>query len=260
MNKIAPWILPAAGVVLLVSSIIVLASVGGDTASVDGAALREEIESTRRDLAALKEASDKLSTKVASLEGKLDEVRKALKGARLSAAEGTPGIFGATPPPGHVVGPFDRDLQDWAVPAWGSGTVRHTTRPGMFRRGNGGLALGYAYGEAPPAAKGSVRPNGRVRAVRLYARTRVREIVLAVGVEEESGARYEVRVPPLRPREGWRLVSVEPAAMGIARGTTDPDRKLDLAKIRAIYVADRTRDAVGGNVLLIDDVAVELMP
>ena len=96
--------------------------------------------------------------------------------------------------------------------------------------------------------------------MRLYARTRVREITLAVGVEEESGALYEVRVPPLRPEEGWRLVSVAPPAMGLVRGSVDPDRRLDVSKIKAIYVADRTREAVGGNVLLVDDVAVDVIP
>ncbi len=60
MNKIAPWILPAAGVVLLVASIIVLASVGGGTGSVDEAGLRAEIDSTRRSLIALKETDVQL--------------------------------------------------------------------------------------------------------------------------------------------------------------------------------------------------------
>lgn len=267
MNKIAPWLLPAVGLVLLVVNVVLLVVWGGSRASPDWAA-GEEIESARRGLAMFEEtketkdtkeataANERLAAKVASLRRELDEVQRDLKGS-LARAPAPPE---ARPPRGHVIAAFDTGLQSWGTPAWGSGTALHATRPGMFHRGRGALALGYAYGDAPPAAHGPVRPHGKVGTIRLYARTRLREIVLAVGVEEESGARYEVRLPPLKPREGWRLVSVAAAAMGLARGSTDPDRKLDLAKIRAIYVADRTKDAVGGNILLIDDVTVELKP
>jgi len=258
MNKLAPWMLPAAGVVLLVASIIVLASVGGGTGAVDEAGLRAEIDSMRRSLVALKETDVQLRARVASLERAIQDLRKSAKRAPPSFAP-RPGPEPA-PPPGQVVAPFDAGLEDWAVPAWGSGTVLHTTRPGMFRRGEGALALGYTYGEAPPAARGAVHAQGKVRVVRFYARTQVRQMSLAVGVEEESGARYEVRVPPLRPEQGWRLISVAPAAMGLVRETVDPDGKLDLAKIRAVYVVDRSREAVGGNVLLVDDVSVDVVP
>ncbi|MHC4198906.1 MAG: hypothetical protein ACYSU0_02880 [Planctomycetota bacterium] len=256
MNKIAPWILPAAGVVLLVASIIVLASVGGGTGSVDEAGLRAQIDATRRSLDALKETDVQLRARVASLERAIQDLRKAVK-----RAPGAPQVVPEPlPPPGQVVAPFDAGLEDWAVPEWGSGTVLHTTRPGMFRRGEGALALGYTYGEAPPAARGAVSAEGKIRVVRLYARTQVRQMSLAVGVEEESGALYEVRVPPLRPEHGWRMVSVAPAAMGLVRETVDPDNKLDLSKIRAVYVVDRSREAVGGNVLLVDDVAIDVIP
>ena len=258
MNKIAPWILPAAGVVLLVASIIVLASVGGGTGPVDEAGLRAEIDSTRRSLIALKETDVQLRARVASLERAIQDLRKGAKRAPPSGAP-RPAPEPAAPP-GQVVAPFDAGLEDWAVPEWGSGTVLHTTRQGMFRRGKGALALGYTYGEAPPAARGAVRAQGKIRVVRLYARTQVRQMSLAVGVEEESGALYEVRVPPLRPEQGWRLISVAPAAMGLVRETVDPDNKLDLAKIRAVYVVDRSREAVGGNVLLVDDVAIDVIP
>jgi hypothetical protein len=258
MNKIAPWILPAAGVVLLIASIIVLASVGGGAGSVDEAGLRAEIDSMRRSLVALKETDVQLRARVASLERAVQGLRKAAKHAPPSVApQAGRELF---PPPGRVVAPFDADLEEWAVPEWGSGTVLHTTRPGMFRRGEGALALGYTYGEAPPAARGAVSADGKIRVVRLYARTQVREMSLAVGVEEESGALYEVRVPPLRPEQGWRLISVAPAAMGLVRETVDPDSKLDLSNIRAVYVVDRSREAVGGNVLLVDDVALDVIP
>jgi len=162
------------------------------------------------------------------------------------------------PPPGTLVATFDESVEGWSCPDWASGSVLHATQPDMPRRGGGALALGYVYSDTQAAAAGPVSPGGKLKQIRFYARTRAREMVLGIGVVEEGGARYELKVPALKPDEGWRLVSVPPSSMGPAKGSRDADRKLDLARIVSIYVLDRTKDAAGGNVLLIDDLTIEL--
>ncbi len=258
MKRIAPWLVAVAGIALLAAGVVLLALARGGAPGDEneGRAILDRLTALENTDSRFDRKLLGLGSDLAALQNKMDDVAAMPDGVRAELDRASK----ARPPKGHVIAPFDRDLGRWVVPEWASGGVRHATRPGMFRRGKGALALGYTYGEKVPAAVGPVQPNGKVRILSLYARTRVREVTFAVGVVEEGGARYEVRVPSLKPEQGWRLVSVAPAAMGLVPGSRDAVRGLDLAKITAVYVADRTQDAAGGNVILVDDVAVELMP
>jgi len=244
MRKAAPWIAVGTGVVLialLVGHMVIVSKLRAEVR-----ALAARVQSAGAPVppapVARSHESDKSSEKDKSTpEAELGDEAVVLE-----------------PPPGTSVATFDGSLEGWSCPDWASGSVLHATQPDMSRRGGGALALGYVYSDTPAAAMGPVSPGGKLKHIRFYARTRAREMVLGIGVVEEGGARYELKVPLLSPDEGWRLVSVPPSSMGPARGSRDADRKLDLAKIVSVYVLDRTKDAAGGNVLLIDDLTIEL--
>ncbi|MHC4248153.1 MAG: hypothetical protein ACYS9X_03405 [Planctomycetota bacterium] len=274
MRKAAPWIAVGAAALLaalLVADIVIVSMLRAEVSSLtarveDSGSLRVELADARA------EAAD-LAKRLAALEESA-RAPAPLIAPGISDMPGTPvipitpGAAGGReqgppkpdpePPRGTVVATFDDTTEGWSTPEWATGSVLRATRQGMFRRGKGALALGYVYGDLPPAAMGPVSPGGKVRHIRFHARTRAREMFLGIGVVEEGGARYELKVAPLKPEEGWRLVSVPPGSMGPAKGSRDASPGLDLAKIVGIYVVDRTKDAAGGNVLLIDDVAIEL--
>ncbi|MHC5056500.1 MAG: hypothetical protein ACYTKD_17525 [Planctomycetota bacterium] len=282
MRKAAPWIAVGAAVVLaalLVADIVIVSMLRSEVSSLAARVL--DPRGLRVELAAARAEAGDLAERLAALEKSARE-----KAARPSApliAPGTSDMPGTPvipvtpgaeeggreqgppkpavgPPRGTVVATFDKSDEGWSTPEWATGSVLRATQRGMFRRGKGALALGYVYGDTPPAAMGPVSPGGKVRHIRFHARTRAREMFLGIGVVEEGGARYELKGAPLKPEEGWRLVSVPPGSMGPAKGSRDADRRLDLAKIVGVYVVDRTKDAAGGNVLLIDDLTIELFP
>jgi len=246
MRKAAPWIAVGAGVVLVVLLVALLV-----VHMIMVSKLRAEV----RALAARAQSSGAPVPPSAVARSQKSSQTDASDG-EAKGGGGEPVVLG--PPPGTLVAAFDRSLEGWACPDWASGSVLHATQPDMSRRGGGALALGYVYSDTPAAAAGPVSPGGKLKQIRFHARTRAREMVLGIGVVEEGGARYELKVPALTPDEGWRLVSVPPSSMGPARGSRDADRSLDLAKIVGVYVVDRTKDAAGGNVLLIDDLTIEL--
>ncbi len=258
MRKAAPWIAVGAAallVALLVVDIVIVSMLRAELNALSGQV--EDSGDLRQDLAAARAESGDLAERLAALEKSASD-----KTTRPPAApsEQQPPKPDVKPPRGTVVATFDETVEGWSTPEWASGTVLRATQKDMARRGGGALALGYVYEARPPAAGGPVSPGGKVRHIRFHARTRAREMTLAIGVVEAGGARYELKVPPLKPEEGWRLVTAPPGSMGPARGSRDADRKLDLAKIVGIYIVDRSKDAAGGNVLLIDDLTIELFP
>ena len=241
MRKAAPWIVAGAGILLAILLVIDIVVVSMLRAEVSALAARVENSSAPVPPPA------PVAMAFADDEAEPEE------------EDGAEEAVALEPPPGTLVATFDESLQGWSCPDWATGSVLHATREGMPRRGGGALALGYVYSDTPAAAMGPVSPGGKLKQIRFHARTRAREMVLGIGVVEEGGARYELKVPALTPDEGWRLVSVPPSSMGPARGSRDANRKLDRAKIVSIYVLDRTKDAAGGNVLLIDDLTIELV-
>jgi hypothetical protein len=258
MRKAAPWIAVGAAVVLvalLVADIVIVSKLRAELSALSGQV--EDSGDLRQELAATRAEAGDLAKRLVVLEESARE-----KTTRLPAApsEPQPPKGDVKPPPGTVVATFDETVEGWSTPGWAAGSVLRATQDGMFRRGGGALALGYIYEARPPAASGPVSPGGKVRHIRFYARSRAREMTLGIGVVEAGGARYELKVPPLKPEEGWRLVTAPPGSMGLARGSRDADRRLDLGKIVGVYIVDRTKDAAGGNVLLIDDLTIELFP
>jgi hypothetical protein len=246
MRKAAPWIAGGVAALLVVLLIVDIVIVSKLRAEVSALAVRVE--------AAPSAPPPMIAEKIEVERIETEEPEKTE--ANTEDVEDVGEDLG--PPAGVLVATFDESLEAWSVPEWASGSVLRATQPDMFRRGGGALALGYVYSDTPPAAVGQVRPDGKLKQIRFYARTRARKMDLGIGVVEEGGARYELKVPSLTPEDGWKLVSVPPSSMGPARSSRDADRRLDLTKIVGIYVVDRTKDAAGGNVLLIDDLTIEI--
>jgi len=264
MQRIAPWALAAVGLGLLVANLALVAGLRGRLEALREAPAKEfvlRLEAIERDLGTLRAAQTSSAADLGSLRERLDSLWKRLDSVREAsppaAASAPSPPAQETPPPGRLVSTFDAGTDGWAVADWGLGSVRRKEGPAWARRGRGALAIGYTYGDKPPAAVCGLDPGTAISGVRLYARTRARAIELAVGVECASGARYE-KLVPLHIEEGWKPVAAMLSEMRPAPGSAPASGSPPAdASVRAIYVADRSEDATGGNILLIDDVTVE---
>lgn len=252
-QRIVGWAMAALGFAILVTNLILTARLGGRIARM-GEPQKEfvlRLDAVERDMGELRAAQASAGANMAALKERVDSLWKRLESAR-EPQVAPMAAHQLAPPPGKLISTFDASTDGWAVAEWGRGSLRRLEDPAWVRRGRGALALGYTYGDKPPAAICPLDPGTAISGVRLYARTRARDIELAVGVEDPSGNKYE-KLFSLRVDEQWKLVSAMLSEMRPAKGSSGTAPKAP----RAIYVADRSEDTAGGNILLIDDVTIE---
>lgn len=155
---------------------------------------------------------------------------------------------------------FDGDLAGFRVPRWATGSLKYTNEVGWYGRRPGALMLGYVYGpanvSAPAAAAVRVSFDREPEVVRVGMRARAADALVAIGVEEKGGALYEKRVV-LRVTDGWVAHKAALREMQPVEGAADADGVLSWPDAASLYVADRSPKTEGGNVLVLDDVAVE---
>lgn len=255
MKTIIPW-------ALLVITII--------ASAVSGSGKNAELQKLETEITKLHSENENLTASLKTSQTALKDNKKKLTASRSqveSLAESLETALSIkrkdttrTAPSGHFLNGFNKGINDWTVPPWASGRIRHSKQPDKLRRGSGALGVGYLYGQKDMAVMGPIVMSGfgGLKRVRLYAKTTAMNVQLAIGVVESSGARYEIKTPGIRPKDNWRLLTVSTDVLHPVKGITDSNETLDVDKIVSIYVADRSPHTEGGNVIFIDDIAVDL--